>query len=680
MKDSPTITWIVPAYNAEPFLRQALDSIFAQTVSDWEIIIIDDGSTDATPQIAAEYAARDSRVRVLSTEAPSGGAFTPRKTGILNAKGKWVAPLDADDFVGPNYLENLLARMRQTGADAVYPTMYDSSSGYKNPISSISPDLLQEGMEGKKAVRHTLMGWSIHCNGGLVPSSTYLEAFGEFPDEADCPADTTADELLTRYILYALPKVASASEKYYYRQHPGQQQKFVSCKRFNPLIHLKHLVIFIRERYGVRSEEHLLAQETAFYATFSAMRDMLKPGCSGDVRRYARKQISSLREEISTEDIKCRVDPYYLAVYKLPERVRPRALQIADRSKESLRKLIKFKHTVGYRLWQLKRELSIYADTRRISRGAESRMEPDRELDALLYTGRTIGRSKTENKKAICILDGNMHHGGLTDRLRGILSAYDEAKKSGRDFHIMWDDPFPLSDYLEPATFDWRLSRDSLQRDRGKARVVVVDDLNDFQSRRRLKAAMRLRVEEIHLYTNSDSSRGKYARLYRELFRPSALLEQSLQPHKSALAKGYWSVSFRFLGRLGDFNDCIEFNLSAQEQEELMERSLEALNPLLAKLPADYRLLVASDSHRFLKKAEEHDGRIYVVPGYVKHIDRDGKEGSDGWLKTFVDQQLIMGAGKVFRMVGPMVYPTGFPRFAAEVGETEFHDIHFKTQ
>jgi glycosyltransferase involved in cell wall biosynthesis len=103
------ISIIVPAYNSEKTIRRCLDSILAQTYTDWECLVIDDGSTDDTPAICDEYAAADSRFRVFHKQ--NGGVSSARNVGLDNAIGQWVTFCDSDDWVFPcwltNYMENL---------------------------------------------------------------------------------------------------------------------------------------------------------------------------------------------------------------------------------------------------------------------------------------------------------------------------------------------------------------------------------------------------------------------------------------------------------------------------------------------------------------------------------------------------------------------------------------------
>lgn len=93
---------IVPVYNAGEFLRPCLDSVLAQTDSDWECVCIDDGSTDGSGEILDSYARRDSRFRVVHQE--NQGVSSARNTGLEQASGAWITWLDADDLYGPQRL------------------------------------------------------------------------------------------------------------------------------------------------------------------------------------------------------------------------------------------------------------------------------------------------------------------------------------------------------------------------------------------------------------------------------------------------------------------------------------------------------------------------------------------------------------------------------------------------
>lgn len=116
MKNSPTVTVIMAVYNAEPYLRRCLDSIQAQTLKDFDVILVDDGSTDSSLTIAEEYAQQDRRFRVHHKE--NGGVSSARQFGIerlAEKGGKYSIHVDPDDWVELEMLrERLQSSKRHT--------------------------------------------------------------------------------------------------------------------------------------------------------------------------------------------------------------------------------------------------------------------------------------------------------------------------------------------------------------------------------------------------------------------------------------------------------------------------------------------------------------------------------------------------------------------------------------
>ncbi|MBE6318012.1 MAG: glycosyltransferase [Bacteroidales bacterium] len=101
----PSVSIIVPVYNTEKYLSRCIDSILAQTFSDFELILVDDGSTDNSGKICDEYAKKDSRIIVIHKE--NGGASSARNKGLEIAQGEWITFVDSDDFITNNFIGNL---------------------------------------------------------------------------------------------------------------------------------------------------------------------------------------------------------------------------------------------------------------------------------------------------------------------------------------------------------------------------------------------------------------------------------------------------------------------------------------------------------------------------------------------------------------------------------------------
>ena len=114
---SPLVSVIIPVYKVEPYLRQCVDSVLAQTYTDFEVILVDDGSPDGCPAICDEYAEKDCRVKVIHKE--NGGLSDARNAGINIACGEYALFVDSDDFISKEFLENLLRMAEEYNLDIV---------------------------------------------------------------------------------------------------------------------------------------------------------------------------------------------------------------------------------------------------------------------------------------------------------------------------------------------------------------------------------------------------------------------------------------------------------------------------------------------------------------------------------------------------------------------------------
>ena len=109
------ISIITPVYNVEKYLPQCIDSVIAQTFSNWELILVDDGSTDRSGAICDEYAAKDTRIRVLHKE--NSGQADSRNIALRMARADLIGYLDSDDWIEPDMYEVLYNTMMETGSD-----------------------------------------------------------------------------------------------------------------------------------------------------------------------------------------------------------------------------------------------------------------------------------------------------------------------------------------------------------------------------------------------------------------------------------------------------------------------------------------------------------------------------------------------------------------------------------
>lgn len=122
------ISVIVPVYNVEKYLRNCLESLVNQTLKDIEIIVVDDGSTDSSFDIIAEFAKKDSRIKVIKQENLKVG--TARNNGIKLASGEYLGFVDSDDYVDENFFEELYKTAKEAGADIVATNILKHKKNY----------------------------------------------------------------------------------------------------------------------------------------------------------------------------------------------------------------------------------------------------------------------------------------------------------------------------------------------------------------------------------------------------------------------------------------------------------------------------------------------------------------------------------------------------------------------
>ena len=113
--EKPLLSIIVPVYKVENYLQKCIDSILAQTFTDFELILVEDGSPDGCPALCDAAAAKDARIRVLHQK--NGGLSAARNAGLDVARGEWIGFVDSDDYIAPEMYETLYKAVQNTGAD-----------------------------------------------------------------------------------------------------------------------------------------------------------------------------------------------------------------------------------------------------------------------------------------------------------------------------------------------------------------------------------------------------------------------------------------------------------------------------------------------------------------------------------------------------------------------------------
>lgn len=134
----PLVSVVMAAFNAETTIAQSINSVLCQTVQDFELIVVDDMSSDRTMDILERYADRDARIRLLTTDRNSGGPAVPRNLALAQSASNYVAFLDADDVWSPRKTELQLAEMQAAGA-AISCTGFDVINAQGRRIGAFIP-------------------------------------------------------------------------------------------------------------------------------------------------------------------------------------------------------------------------------------------------------------------------------------------------------------------------------------------------------------------------------------------------------------------------------------------------------------------------------------------------------------------------------------------------------------
>lgn len=267
----PQISIIVPVYKVEQYLHKCLDSILAQTFTDWECILIDDGSPDSSGAICDEYAQQDSRFRVIHQE--NKGSAGARNTGLQMAQGIYLICVDSDDWVEPDYLECLYNEAKRTGADVVGCNLVREYEG--KPVEerrTLPPESLEciRGLLERK-----IRGW-LHIK--FLRRSLVVEHKISFVEGLDL----WEDMLFCTKFFFFTNKISNVDKiLYHYRYNATSITSTVSEKQLEQVVgNMQEIESFLRQQnlFSTLQNEIELskARIKSYYVIFSANREIRK--------------------------------------------------------------------------------------------------------------------------------------------------------------------------------------------------------------------------------------------------------------------------------------------------------------------------------------------------------------------------------------------------------------------
>lgn len=167
--NSLKVSVVIPVYNTAEYLPECLESVINQTLKEIEIICIDDGSTDESPSILAEYASRDGRIKIIHKQ--NGGLVSARKVGVLAANGAYVAYVDSDDWIEADMYEQLFRLAVQYGVDMVTCGFFLEGNYTTTYMDTVSQGLYNE--ESMRQLRNNAIYYLDKRSSGLKASLCY---------------------------------------------------------------------------------------------------------------------------------------------------------------------------------------------------------------------------------------------------------------------------------------------------------------------------------------------------------------------------------------------------------------------------------------------------------------------------------------------------------------------------
>ena len=186
----PKVSIIVPLFNKSKYIAATLDSILQQKFDDYEVIIINDGSTDGGPQIVERYAENDRRICLINIS--NGGVSNARNVGLKYARGEWIQFLDGDDLIDPQYLSEGIALAESAGVDILFTNfqMIDENGKLvKEVLINIKGPQIRKGCVGILLNISTKMDFFGYISNKLIRRKLLEKSKAAFPIEISLAED-----------------------------------------------------------------------------------------------------------------------------------------------------------------------------------------------------------------------------------------------------------------------------------------------------------------------------------------------------------------------------------------------------------------------------------------------------------------------------------------------------------
>ena len=296
----PTISVIVPVYNAEKYLHTCVDSILNQTFSDFELILVDDGSPDRCGSICDEYATRDIRVQVIHKK--NGGVSEARNVGLDCAKGKYISFIDPDDWVEKDLLQETLDFSRKTGTDIVCFEVCEVRRDKKHVQYRFDGEQV---FEAKDALEKILID--------IIDNSPCNKIYKkEVWNDVRFPAGRRFEDVATIYKTFYNAEKIGYIKKYYYNylKHEGSAiaLSFDAQRRYECFLGYKERYEFSQKHCREAEEKCKMFAVKAAVSVFTALeagRGKLSPEALEDLQTFLRGMEGKVKYGKSSTIVDC---------------------------------------------------------------------------------------------------------------------------------------------------------------------------------------------------------------------------------------------------------------------------------------------------------------------------------------------------------------------------------------
>ncbi len=272
------ISVIVPVYNGEKTVRRLIDSVLAQSLSDFELVLIDDGSVDKSGEICKAYAETDNRVRYIKKE--NGGPSSVRNLGIKEAKGEYLAFADSDDYMDDGALSFMYEKAKETAADMVICGCFIELGDVSR--ENYCQEMILEGEYGEKIIPLKSKDL-LDAPWNKLYNTEFLRKTGVIMPEGEIFEDTAFHLELLKYS----PKIAVYSECFYhYVQNLGS-----ITKKYNP----EKLRLLKKRALQLKNVTKGIESYCDFYyikSVFSSFIDMFLSCENKEIKALIKKEIS----------------------------------------------------------------------------------------------------------------------------------------------------------------------------------------------------------------------------------------------------------------------------------------------------------------------------------------------------------------------------------------------------